>query len=1110
MLRVSTLYASSAAATAAYYTRYLTEAPGEQHGVWSGRQAAGLGLSGVVTGDQLELLLQGCDPSTGSGLGRELLDRVRTDGSVVRAVSGFDATFSAPKSLSVWWALTGDVRLLEAHDVAVAGVLEHLERFGSTTRVRSNGGRLHPDSGGLTVASFRQSTSRDDDPQIHTHAVISAKVHTADGRWLALDARYLKRQQRTLGGLYQSVLRSELTARFGVRWRRIVNGQAEIAGVPDELLEVFSKRSTEIDRALTDKIAEFVDREGRVPTRFEHAALQREAATDTRHRKSGHGVADLTTRWHTEAEQLGWSGERLIDAVGHAGRGMVVEPPAGLTVNEVIEQVAEGASTWCRADVVRAICDIQRPVPGMPANVWLEVVERAADRVVARCVSLDPTNHTLRRVSDGRSLWIEPTAPGLTSEAVLAEEERIVAWAIDAQLPEPAPSTTVNVDGLDVPQADAAGAVAGDDRLVLVVGPAGTGKTRMLAAARHDLHAQGAAVFGLAPTAKAARVLERDTDMTCDTVAKLLYEWSRPNLEADSPFWLPAGATVVVDEAGMIATGDLAQLVTLAQRHAWRLVLVGDPCQLQAVGRGGLFDELCRNGRTHHLEHVHRFTHDWEAAASLQLRAADPRALDAYQAHGRIVPGTLDQHLEMIARRWIDHHSCGERVALVAASNDHVDLLNAAVQHLRLTRRDVDPYVGVSIGGGERAHVGDVAATRRNDRRLITTGGEPVRNRELWTVTATHRDGALTVTHNQGHGHVALPAEYVAEHVRLGYAATEHGHQSDTVTIGVELAGPATTRRGLYVAATRGREENWIHVITDTPDVAEARDILDGILAVDRADIPAVTQRQRLAQQDIPQRSTRRAARSGRCPIPDWFEPLRAQLRRQLADAEHEAAATTAERQRIASELDAARHGRDRLDAPTRRERRQLAAAQHDRDDAHRDLTLARQRLQARGIRGRRGARREVAAAENRHRWATHTLEQLQAVTSRRVVRYWHAERQLRDLTEQRRNHDTRETLDRYTATGHIPHLRQQVEALDSWWRFAIGDTIQTNQLATLAYTLGSVNGAHADACRRLADSVDDYARHVGVRPPANPAPARRILQPPDLGIEPPGLGIEL
>src|SRR6478736_3999971 len=136
MLRVTTLHAASAAATAAYYAQYLTAAPGEVPGVWCRRQASGLGLAGPVDAVQLEALLSGRDPITGMQLGSELLDRITADGRVVRAVSGFDATFSAPKSLSVWWALTGDPRLLEAHDAAVTAALRHVERFGATTRVR--------------------------------------------------------------------------------------------------------------------------------------------------------------------------------------------------------------------------------------------------------------------------------------------------------------------------------------------------------------------------------------------------------------------------------------------------------------------------------------------------------------------------------------------------------------------------------------------------------------------------------------------------------------------------------------------------------------------------------------------------------------------------------------------------------------------------------------------------------------------------------------------------------------------------------------------------------------------------------------------------------------
>jgi len=179
----------------------------------------------------------------------------------------------------------------------------------------------------------------------------------------------------------------------------------------------------------------------------------------------------------------------------------------------------------------------------------------------------------------------------------------------------------------------------------------------------------------------------------------------------------------------------------------------------------------------------------------------------------------------------------------------------------------------------------DVQASTRASSWRSSTGMEPVRNRDRWDVLAAHRDGSLTVSHRSGHGTVTLPGGYVHHHVRLGYAAAEHGAQGDTVDVAIELVSPATTHRGLYVGATRGRDENRMYVITDTDDPAEARDVLDAVLARDRADVPAVTQRGHLAHHDRTSSPRRFEPTS---ILPDWISPWRRQLeqhRHELADS---------------------------------------------------------------------------------------------------------------------------------------------------------------------------------------------------------------------------------
>ena len=173
----------------------------------------------------------------------------------------------------------------------------------------------------------------------------------------------------------------------------------------------------------------------------------------------------------------------------------------------------------------------------------------------------------------------------------------------------------------------------------------------------------------------------------------------------------------------MLGTPALHQLVDLADRNGWRLALVGDPRQLQGVGRGGLFAELCANGRVARARPpppLHRAVGSGRVPAAATPATRD--ALDAYEAHGRIVAGTARRPPRPHRRR-LDrpHDRAAASVAIIASTNDHVDAINHAIQARPPHAGHLDADGAVAIAGGEHAHLGDVVATRRNDRHLATT-----------------------------------------------------------------------------------------------------------------------------------------------------------------------------------------------------------------------------------------------------------------------------------------------------------------------------------------------------------------------------------------------------
>src|SRR5216683_697897 len=251
-------------------------------GRWHGRGAELLGLKGEVTSEDFEAVRQGLDPQTGEFFRqRHGADRIASNGEEQsKARSLYDMTFSAPKSVSVMAIVGGDERLVAAHGTAVREALEEAEKY-SATRVRLAGLNENRATGNWIVASYTHDTSRQLDPQLHTHAVAANLTYDgSEGRWKALQASGLYERRAYLTEVYRNALAREVRSLgYEIEDRRSSKGKNlgfEIKGVSDELLEKYSQRSEQRDRA----IQEFTHSRGRAPTDNEVAVLVRETRAD--------------------------------------------------------------------------------------------------------------------------------------------------------------------------------------------------------------------------------------------------------------------------------------------------------------------------------------------------------------------------------------------------------------------------------------------------------------------------------------------------------------------------------------------------------------------------------------------------------------------------------------------------------------------------------------------------------------------------------------------------------------------------------------------------------------------------------------------------------------
>lgn len=555
---------------------------------------------------------------------------------------------------------------------------------------------------------------------------------------------------------------------------------------------------------------------------------------------------------------------------------------------------------WRPAEVTREIAAALPTRWGSTAAGLVERSERLASQVVdTQLVDISrpiPDGVPLRR--DGRPVTEGALDRMLTTDIILEEEERILALAqrwVDEE--QPNDQSLPTADGLSAVQCHAAAAVEGGRRLALVVGPAGTGKTTAMRPAVAHLNEQGRACFGVAPSAAAAEVLAVETGVDADTLDKLLVEHRLSRLPQHR-YDRPTGTTVIVDEAAMVPTPRLAELIHLADRRGWRLALVGDPMQFSAVGRSSMFGHLVETLGAVELDRVHRFGVPWEREASLRLRRGDTSVVDLYDQHDRFHGGTRRQMAMATVSAWWSATEAGETAAMMAPTREAVAVLNDLARAMRADAGEIDRQSPSVRLGASGAYVGDVVATRRNDRTLRTDQARMVKNRDRWTVETVHRDGAITVT--GASGRVMVPAAYVAADVELAYAETSHATQGRTVDRSyLYLDGPTDTR-GIYVPLTRGRTTNEAFVVLQ--DERAAAEVVADAVARTWVDQPATALRL-----DRQVQAPGRPSGSGPGPTPatarPQLEPVPATVRAPISEPDLRALVSTA----VANQMDVAR-----------------------------------------------------------------------------------------------------------------------------------------------------------------------------------------------------------
>ncbi|HWM55523.1 MAG TPA: MobF family relaxase [Solirubrobacterales bacterium] len=765
---------------------------GEVAGQWLGDAAEDLGLSGEVEAAQLEAMLTGRSPVDGEPLVG--MRGVPANGSV----PGFDLTFSAPKSVSLLWGLGGPVAAIEvnaAHREAVGAALDYMQREACWTR-RGAGGSEFVKGNGYLAAGYVHRSSRNGDPQLHTHVLIANATRGPDGRWTRLYHPAIYDHAKTASYIYEAHLRHELTRRLGVEWQPTRKGIAEIAGFADEHLRAFSTRRAEIlEAAGADASARSM----------QVAAL---ATRQPKERDVSRG--ELLGRWRSRADEIGLDRETIERTFDPEA---ALRPSAAVSrtvsTQQVDRAVTAAASHFDRRDAIQAVAD------SLPSGAPGAEVERLADAFLASESVIQIAEAAKGPRFTTRRIWELEREALAAVERMRAQGPTPAGELIAARVIHTRP--TLKDDQREMVRR----LLINPEGIAVVIGEAGSGKTFAVVAAAEGWAEAGIELRAAAPTWRAANVM-RAEGLPASSIASLLLALDRAEHEGKEG--LPHGSVLLVDEAGMVDSATLARLVSHAERAQAKLVLVGDPEQLGEIEAGGLFRALAERTDPIQLDEVIRHRHELDRVAAKQIREGEGgEALSLYRSSERVtVAPNAEERREAMVRDWHEAFERGEDAVMVAKQNAEVRRLN---EMAREVRRQAGQLGAQEIEVGEASFAaGDLVITRVNDRSA------EIFNRERWRIAEVDAaERRMTLDGIDQAKRVEVGADYLAQTNRHSeapalehaYAVTTYSAQGTSVDRAFVAADPSMDKQELYVAASRTREETFIYA---TPEIQVHRE----------------------------------------------------------------------------------------------------------------------------------------------------------------------------------------------------------------------------------------------------------------------------------------------